>query len=410
MRLNLPSLLTAALLGASLSACTVNYYVTGDGPRRPRPSYGGDWTSGNGGWQQGPGNGPSGPIRQAPTGTGGVRPPSGTPTGNGGTRLPTETPTGSGPTKPPVYETGGHKPEPPIRQNPTGGIKQNPTLETGGVKPPKDTYETGGHKPEPPIRQNPTGGIKPPKDTYETGGHKPEPPVRTVRVVKQETPAEGPSGTNGQPANGSGMGTSSGEVKYETGGHKPEPPRVKEVIKGDQVIKNAEQTMGGAVDTSPQPATFVTGGIKPMRTGRVRAEENTNLETAGEAVSNEPVIVFRKTPCLGPCPDYEATIWADGRVRYVGNRNVAKEGTHELRIPAATVAEILRQVDEIGFSKMAPQYVNGATDMPSTILTISRAGRKAKTVQVEHGAPDELVGLLNFIDFEIARVSGGPKE
>lgn len=153
------------------------------------------------------------------------------------------------------------------------------------------------------------------------------------------------------------------------------------------------------VESSPQVPTGPT--TRPP----VEAEPKT--ENTPVPQSNAPVLVFRKTPCLGRCPHFEASIFADGRVQYNGYQHVAKTGAHELRLPADVVQAMVNQTTQIGFANLQPQYLSGASDMPSTYLTLNVPGQTSKTVQVEEGAPDNLQTLLNYISNELARVGAG---
>ncbi|WP_400193960.1 DUF6438 domain-containing protein [Hymenobacter sp. B81] len=460
MRLPLPSLALALLLGsAALPACTVNYYVT-DGqntrPRGPRPTRAddNDWVY-NGGSQPGygtPAPNTPGPVRATPatpsstpirTSPSPTRPPV---TEAGGTvKPPVKAPV---PTKEPikttpVTETGGIKPKPP-----TGGLTQQPVRETGGVKQPGTSgvvlHETGGFKG--PVKTTPAepGAIKQPAQAGQTGGTRP--PVRENGAPVGQAPASGEQPTAGQPA--ANPGSQPGVVLHETGGFKGPTrthPREPGSVKNPGTIKQPPVQPTGSLNeapasaeqpTTPQPGAssgaeqpgnggvvlHETGGFKgptrsqPRETGATKAGETGGTRppvretgaavgeapTKGEQPTGEnPVIVFKKTPCLGPCPHFEAQIWANGRVRYVGYRNAPKEGTLELTLPASTVAEILRQADEVRFRKLQDQYLSGATDMPSTFLTIAQPGLPSKTVQVEQGAPDALMSLLTFVDNEI---------
>jgi len=123
-------------------------------------------------------------------------------------------------------------------------------------------------------------------------------------------------------------------------------------------------------------------------------------------VQAAPVIVFKKTPCFGTCPDYDATIYPDGRVTYVGRTNVKLTGTRELKLPATTVTAILTDAQSLGFRKLQEHYSSGATDMPSTFLSIRQPDGTLKTVQVEDGAPEPLRNLLTYISGELDKISG----
>ncbi|GAA3994844.1 hypothetical protein GCM10022408_01570 [Hymenobacter fastidiosus] len=343
-------------LGA-LGSCTVNYYgldqnQTAYSRRAPYPS-----------------RRPERPVYYPPAGgeTGGVRPPA-TGSGPGGVRTP---PSGG--------QTGGIKPPPPVRVDPvgikiptsggeTGGIKPPPTGgETGGIKPPPTGGETGGIKPPPPAGGE-TGGIKPPPTGAGPTGIRPPVDINPDDV-KPPRSRVGSVGITPPPEKETG-GIKPPPVEPETGGIKPPPPSG-------------------------------TGGIKPTR----------GLEAAGgrevaDAESQEPVMVFTKTSCLGPCPDFTASIWADGRVTYVGKQNVAKVGTYELRLSAATVSGFLRAAQKIEFRSYKSHYTSGTTDLPSTILTIRQADGHSKTVQVEENAPPALQELFAHINGELDGLVG----
>ncbi|TGE15206.1 DUF6438 domain-containing protein [Hymenobacter elongatus] len=123
--------------------------------------------------------------------------------------------------------------------------------------------------------------------------------------------------------------------------------------------------------------------------------------------ATEPVMLFKRTPCFGPCPHYEATIYADGRVSYIGYRYVRLTGSHELKMPVATVTTILADARRLRFATYNERYSQGSTDLPSTILSIRQPNGMLKTVQAEEGTPSELTALLTYISNEIEKISGG---
>ncbi|UYZ59336.1 DUF6438 domain-containing protein [Hymenobacter latericus] len=152
------------------------------------------------------------------------------------------------------------------------------------------------------------------------------------------------------------------------------------------------------VESSPQVPTGPTT--------RLPIEQEPRVEPAPVPQSNAPVLVFSKRPCLGRCPHFEASIFADGRVQYVGYQHVVKMGAHELRLAPEVVAAMLNQANAIQFRSLNEQYLSGASDMPSTFLTLNEPGKPGKTVQVETEAPAQLMSLLNFIESEIGRLTG----
>ncbi|UOQ71966.1 DUF6438 domain-containing protein [Hymenobacter cellulosilyticus] len=133
----------------------------------------------------------------------------------------------------------------------------------------------------------------------------------------------------------------------------------------------------------------------------------TKKPVAAKKVEAVPVIVFKRTPCFGTCPHYEATIFSDGHVSYIGYRYVPLTGPHEMKIPLATVNKILDDARRLNFATYEERYSQGSTDLPATILSIRQANGQLKTVQAEEGTPPELETLLKFVGAEIEKVSGG---
>jgi hypothetical protein len=125
------------------------------------------------------------------------------------------------------------------------------------------------------------------------------------------------------------------------------------------------------------------------------------------AAQTAPVMVFKKTPCYGPCPEYEATIFADGRVSYMGRSNVALTGAHELKLPTAVVKKALADAQKLGFGKLNAQYApKNVTDLPSTFLSVRQPDGRLKTVQVEGSAPAALQALLDYLSRELDQIAG----
>lgn len=126
---------------------------------------------------------------------------------------------------------------------------------------------------------------------------------------------------------------------------------------------------------------------------------------AADQQTAEPVLLFEKTPCFGPCPVYKATIYADGRVQYQGEQNVPLVGKHTLRLPADTVTYIRREAERMNFGSLRGSYSQNATDLPSTYLTVRQPDGSLKEVRVEGGAPAELEKLLAYIHRQIKQVA-----
>ncbi|GAB2966532.1 hypothetical protein GCM10027048_41300 [Hymenobacter coalescens] len=350
----------AALLLGSLPACTVNYYVGGTrpaAPATPQPGYDYDYPAPQ------PGPVASGPVRTPP-------PPIRTPP----------------PAQPPVRD-----PRPPVRTPPPRHTQQPPVTQPSG--PPRGgTLPTAPPKPIPQPDQPPLLPTAPPKPIPQQPQ---QPPHQAGELNTPDQPTTKPPLLPTAPPKP--IPQQNGQLTPADEAPKPPllPTAPPKPIPGQGLPQDGTLHPAGS-DQAPQPP-------------RGEGPAGSLTDGGGEQMAARPVLVFRKTPCLGPCPHFEASIYADGRVHYEGYRHVAKVGTHELRLPAETVREMMRQADEVGLERLKGQYMSGATDMPSTYLTYSRPGHPAKTVQVEEGAPAELMSLLTYINNQLERISGGTK-
>ncbi len=119
-----------------------------------------------------------------------------------------------------------------------------------------------------------------------------------------------------------------------------------------------------------------------------------------------PVLVFQRTPCYGTCPAYTATVFADGRVEYEGQRFVPVLGKHPLRLPPATVADMLAEAQRIGFTKLDERYSRNTSDLPATLITVHPAGQPAKSVFAEEGIPASLLGYITYLKSKLDPLAG----
>lgn len=126
-----------------------------------------------------------------------------------------------------------------------------------------------------------------------------------------------------------------------------------------------------------------------------RQSKATNL--AKPAQTAEPVLVFKRTPCYGTCPAYTATVFADGRVEYDGQRFVTLLGKHTLHLPMATVQEMLAEAKRIDFNSLQAHYSRNTSDLPATIITVHPVGQPAKAVSAEEGYPEKLQDYINYL-------------
>lgn len=140
-----------------------------------------------------------------------------------------------------------------------------------------------------------------------------------------------------------------------------------------------------------------TTKVKTKKVSKKAARTAAAQAPAPAATGTEPVLTFARTPCFGTCPAYTMEVFADGRVLYEGRHAVPLMGKKELRLPAAAVADMLRNAKEADFASFNARYSNGATDLPSTVLGVRQPDGKLKTVTVEMAAPENVQLLFLVI-------------
>jgi len=138
---------------------------------------------------------------------------------------------------------------------------------------------------------------------------------------------------------------------------------------------------------------------------KTKAMTTAKAPTPAQAAT-EPVLVFQRTPCHGTCPTYTATIYADGRVEYEGQRFVTLVGKHTLSLPVATVNQMLAEAKRINFNKFGERYAGNSTyDAPATIITVHPVGQPAKAVYALEGYPADLEAYIEYLSTRIDPLS-----
>lgn len=141
------------------------------------------------------------------------------------------------------------------------------------------------------------------------------------------------------------------------------------------------------------------------------AQKKTPYASRTPAAPPAPVLIFQRTACYGTCPAYTATIFADGRVEYDGQRFVPLLGKHTLSLPPAKVAALLAEARRIGFSQLDERYAGQTSDLPATIITVHPAGQPAKSVFASENIPASLQGYLTYLKGKLDPLAGiGAKE
>jgi hypothetical protein len=117
------------------------------------------------------------------------------------------------------------------------------------------------------------------------------------------------------------------------------------------------------------------------------------------------VVTMERTPCFGTCPVYKLMIFGNGQVEYEGLNFVNVQGQQTATLTADQVKELIAELEKADFFELEGSYTVNATDLPSTIVTVTLDSRSKK---IEHygicgsqdinSAPQVLCDLEQKID------------
>lgn len=124
-----------------------------------------------------------------------------------------------------------------------------------------------------------------------------------------------------------------------------------------------------------------------------------------------PFVSLERTGCLGDCPRYVLTLYADGLVKFEGRGSVKKQGVFTKRVSRAAVAQVFSNAESVGFWSMQENYAESKivtkgddtvvelppTDLPACFITV-RTATRMKRVYDYWGAPASLRELERLVD------------
>lgn len=118
-----------------------------------------------------------------------------------------------------------------------------------------------------------------------------------------------------------------------------------------------------------------------------------------------PLLHFQKTPCLGTCPSYEATVYTDGRVRYQGYDHVALTDSANFTLSKAELASLMAEIKALRTTPLRDTYLTQWSDMPSTISTFYQNGKEVQSVKHQEGGPDALLQFQEKIHLRLMQLA-----
>ncbi len=138
--------------------------------------------------------------------------------------------------------------------------------------------------------------------------------------------------------------------------------------------------------------TLVLSAMAQKGGGETQAERR-----AGVQITE---ITLERTACFGTCPMYKVTLKADGTFTYVGQEYVEHKGTYTGRFYGFN--RLAQLIEKYGYFNMRDNYSVSMTDLPSTVTSVVRNGRRKKITNYGDSGPVELWAIERAIDGVLA--------
>ncbi|HEY5946987.1 MAG TPA: DUF6438 domain-containing protein [Kofleriaceae bacterium] len=112
---------------------------------------------------------------------------------------------------------------------------------------------------------------------------------------------------------------------------------------------------------------------------------------------------MERVECLGSCPVYRVTLYADGAVEFHGVKEVPV-GTQWGTSEPAQVKRLMARVEQAPQWHCDPQRIT--TDQPATVLTVWRDGKEVRRVGHDLGDPCAPHDVMELIEADIDITAG----
>ncbi|MES2628055.1 MAG: DUF6438 domain-containing protein [Bacteroidota bacterium] len=118
---------------------------------------------------------------------------------------------------------------------------------------------------------------------------------------------------------------------------------------------------------------------------------------------------FERTPCFGTCPVFVVNVYKSGYATYFGKSNSIYPGLHYAYVDVASIKEIIKTADELGFFKLNDQYDGGVSDLPYHITVLrNKSVVKKITNKGGNGIPEGLIEVERMIEGQFRDVEWKP--
>jgi len=111
--------------------------------------------------------------------------------------------------------------------------------------------------------------------------------------------------------------------------------------------------------------------------------------------TEEPWLLYERTPCFGPCPAFILEVNANGEARYNGRRNVKFEGIFRGQWDEQTLRTVAESAHQADLKRNAGVYDNPlVTDLPTKRILL---GGHVFVDRIDAPPMDGLYGVLDSL-------------
>ena len=141
-----------------------------------------------------------------------------------------------------------------------------------------------------------------------------------------------------------------------------------------------------------EKAPVVVEPVKTVEAERPCAATHSELDAlpakALASIAPTDQVMLRRGACFGRCPVYSVTLFGDGRVTAVGERNVAQQGTQSWTIEPELARRVLSEFVRVEVFARKAELLGNISDLPTATLEVNIG--KQRTVIDHRGAGTEL--------------------
>jgi hypothetical protein len=114
---------------------------------------------------------------------------------------------------------------------------------------------------------------------------------------------------------------------------------------------------------------------------------------------DEILVSIERTPCMGTCPVYLASIYQGGLVKYTGKKNTIRKGQWQAQLEKYQIRSLKQLIRSSGISRSDSAYVNPLlADYPGLNLQV-RSTHAMRIIRVmEVNPPAHVSGFAHAID------------